>query len=423
MESIVRLSRKRKGVKFSKNTFSNLNQEATNMISCFNNFKSPKVIGEIDITDFIESIKTPDQSTRRAIEDAREHKVKGEEEAYNYIKQSLPCFTLNFSFNFKKENVNIKDPTGFIYIDVDGNLDINVENKLIFASWKSLSGLGLGILVRVQNLTLANFKSTYYDIAKCLSIDADKGAAKATQFNVHSYDKDIYLNTYSTTWYAKDEVKKTPNTLTLNKKKEKDVGVVGVNRELVYNNIGDYEFGDKEYLFFPDEKEPFAEAFIPSTIPEGSRNQILSSFANQMRAFNPIYPKDKFINFILNVNRSRCTVPLKDEEVSNMVNKILEKENIEPIYNRSRRVLFNPKSTLTKNEKMDITNKLLGSLKIARTKFKIQDCLDSWDVEIQGKVTAQKLAKMAVRHINTIEKYYKEFKYQRTSINNQLQTS
>lgn len=127
------------------------------MINYFNNIYDPIVRGEIDIYDFLDRVKSPDMEVRHKVEQARSYHSFDKVE-YDLIKRQLPCFTLNFSFRDRKLNSNIDEPTGFIYIDVDGITDIDFSNEYIFASWLSLSETGRGILVKVDGLTLENFK-------------------------------------------------------------------------------------------------------------------------------------------------------------------------------------------------------------------------------------------------------------------------
>tara|TARA_R100001369_G_scaffold10176_1_gene23158 strand:+ start:5250 stop:6509 length:1260 start_codon:yes stop_codon:yes gene_type:complete len=409
-----------KGVEDTVCTLSpSINEEAS-MISCFNSIKDPNVLGEIEICDFIECIKNPDQQTKMLINKARSHKAKGQLEEYDKIKEKLPCFTLNFSFQNRKNNESIKSPTGLIYIDVDNTLDIDFDNDLIFASWKSLSGLGRGILVRVEGLTIENFKSTYLDIAKTINIEADEYAGKATQYNVHSYDEDIYINEESFIWHAIEEIKNTPSALIYKKKKRKDIKKLGVNDKWQYNNISDLDFGDNDFLFFPDKKETIAQAYLPfRKIELGARNHIISVFAYQMRALNPEQPVERFVRYILNVNNARCYEPLGEKEVLAIVSKVLKEENSEPIYNKPRRIIFNPKCKLSKKEKMAICNKHLGLLRIQKTKSEIKECLDKWNFYKMGKVTQKKLAQVTGKNIKTIERYYKDFKNEILIINKQ----
>ncbi|MFK2818991.1 hypothetical protein U0L90_02590 [Flavobacteriaceae sp. LMIT009] len=321
-------------------------------------------------------------------------------------------------FNELKTNATIKKATGFIYLDIDGNTEINLNNSLIFASWLSVSGQGRGVLVKVNGLTLGNFKTTYVAIAKELNIKADINANRATQYCIHSYDEDLYINNDSLTYVAKphEEITVTPRTEIL-KKKKKDSTEKGVNKEWNYNNINDFDFKGRPYLFFPQDKAPFAVAFIPKNIPIGSRNQILSALAYQMRALNPNKLEKEFIQFMLNINSSRCEKPLEDTEVMSISKKILKLKEINPIFNKKRRVLFNPDFNLTKGEKIRTANKLLGSIKSKKTKTEIESCLNNWNFKNYGKVTQKKLARVSKKNIKTIEKYYKFFKDDVQSIN------
>ncbi len=65
------------------------------------------------------------------------------------------------------------------------------------AYYRSFRLQGYNIIVRVDGLTLSNFKSTYEHICKDLGLSEevyDTCAKKATQFSVLSFDKDIYIS-------------------------------------------------------------------------------------------------------------------------------------------------------------------------------------------------------------------------------------
>ncbi len=390
------------------------------MINCYKNLTSPKVLNEIDIYHVLDIIKNPTPEIKHLISEAREHEKSGNQREYEDIKRCLPCVTFNFRFDGWKNDKNITGATGFIYIDIDGTTDIDLVNPLIFASWLSLSNQGRGVLVKVDNLTKKNFNKTYEDISKELSIVSDKGAKKATQFTVLSYDPSIYVNVESTTWKSKEEPKNTPSSVLYKAGRKKDATEKGVKSIINYDNIDDYDFGDEEYIFFPDEKELIAKAWIPKTIPKGSRNEKLSSIAYQFRALNPHLSHDELLKLTININHSRCNPPISDEEVQSIVKTSKEGEHFDPILNAPRRVIFNPKSTLTANEKRAITNKLTGKLRSEKTKSDIKACLLNWDVSKQGKVTQTKLAKATPKNIKTIERYYRLFREEISRINKAL---
>ncbi len=389
------------------------------MISCFDNVFSPTVKKEIDIYEYIEQIKRPEQSILEMIDKARQFHGKSKSN-YKYIKDNLPCFTLNFSFNKRKTNTNIKAPTGFIYLDLDNETDIDLTNELIFVSWKSLSNTGRGILVKANGLTITNFKSTYLSIAKELNIKADKNASKPTQYCIHSYDKDIYVNDNSITWECKEDIFNNPpiSSISLNRKR-KDSTAVGENR-LRLDNITDYDFKGKDYIFFEDEKEMIAKVYISERIEKGSRNNIFSIITHQIKSLNMLLPFEDFNRFMKYVNAKSCKPPLKEDEVNRIINKTFYKENILPILNEERRFIFNPKSRLSSKEKRSIYAPLLGIMKSKRTLKEIETTLLNWSIKTQGKVTINSLIKATGKCKNTIEKYYPQFKELRTKINNDL---
>ncbi|WP_299363467.1 BT4734/BF3469 family protein [Winogradskyella sp.] len=366
------------------------------------------MIEEIDIYTFLDRIKNPNTEVKSIIKRARDLKSNGKDEGYNVLKWQIPCYTLNFTFSVYKNNRNIKEPTGFLYIDIDNNTKIDTNNPLIFASWLSLSGKGRGLLVKVDNLTLDNFKLTYESIVKELGIIADKCANKASQYCIQSYDKDIYINNNSLTYIASTNNLYTPNTDVFIKKR-KDNSDLGENNNWLYDNFADFDFGGKEYLFFPEKKILTALAYIPSYIPIGNRNQILSALAYQMKALNPNKSNKELLRLIYSINNSRCEEPLKEREVLRILSKVFENKEITPILNRERRVIFNPKSNLTSLEKKTITNRLMGQLKQKKTIEEINDCIHNWNVNELGKITQKKLAKVSEKNIKTIEKYYKNF--------------
>ena len=389
------------------------------MISCFAHIKSTLVAKEVDIYEFIEQVKEPNQSVLDLIIKARTSYGK-DKDLYNKIKEQLPCFTLNFSFNTRKANANIKAPTGFIYLDIDNETDIDLANELIFVSWKSLSNNGRGVLVKVDNLTKDNIRNTYLSIAKELNVEADKHANKPTQYCIHSYDKGIYLNNDSITWKCiNEEIKKTPTESILEKGK-KDSTKTGVFPKLKFNNIDNYDFKGNNYLYFENDKEEIAEVFIPKTITNGNRNNIISSIANQIRSLNLEILYNDFERLIRSINFKHCAKPLENEEVDSIIDKIYNNKDCKPVLNKQRRFLFNPDKKLTFKEKMRIISPIMGERKSNKSIEEIREIMNNWNIFENGKLTQRSLQKATGKNIKTIEKYYHLFKDLRAQINNDL---
>lgn len=381
------------------------------MINYFNNIYDPIVRGEMDIYDFLDRVKNPDTEIKYKIEQARSYHSFDKAE-YNLIKGQLPCFTLNFSFRDKKLNSNIDEPTGFIYIDVDGTTEIDLSNKYILASWLSLSGTGRGVLVKVDGLTFENFKDVYKAVTSLLNVKSDVRANKATQYCVQSYDKDLYFNEDSKIFDCSQlfiEKKNTPVSHAISKKK-RDSYVVGENKQLRFNNITDYDFNGEECIVFWEEKESIAEVIIPNIILEGHRESCISAIAYQCKALNPEMSKNELLHFISNINQKKCFPPLSKSEVIKIVNNKDKLDDIEPILNKERRIIFNPEAKLDRKQKSLRTNKVTGEIRKEKSRQKIRDVLNNWNFESLGKINHQKLAKVSGLCKNTIESYGKEFR-------------
>lgn len=377
-------------------------------MNIFKNIKSPTVLGEIDVYDFLDRIKNPHPKVLKMVNDARLLHSTNKSE-YERIKEQLPCFTLNFDFNSTKLNSNIKCPTAFIYIDVDGTTEIDLSNKYVFASWLSLSSKGRGVLVKVDGLTLDNFKNTYQEVSKLLNIKSDLKAGKATQFCVNSYDSNLYINNDSETYQSIELINKPPITVLSTRKGRRVNTETGANRKLRFNNISDYNFDNKDYMFFWDEKESISQVYVPHLILEGKRESTLSSIAYQFRALNSEITKVELEHLLSSINHKKCMPPLANTEIEKIANHKMGLSEIEPILNKDRRIIFNPESKLSRSEKIVIVNQNLGLLKMEKTRKIIREYIDYWDYESLGKITQQKLAKETGLNIKTIEKYYKEF--------------
>ena len=101
----------------------------------------------------------------------------------------------------------MEEPSGFIYIDLDDYHDINFlkQDEHIYSCWKSLSGIGVGALVKVNGITAQNFKGCWsyiYNYFRGYGIIIDKQTCDITRQNVISFDPDIYINENATSLYA-----------------------------------------------------------------------------------------------------------------------------------------------------------------------------------------------------------------------------
>ena len=97
--------------------------------------------------------------------------------------------------------------SGYIYIDIDDFIDkpfqdvwdILSDDGLSFvkAVWRSFGGNGIGCLIKVDGLTVDNYKSTWNSLYKLFNerfgFKLDAQTKDITRINVLSFDPDIFI--------------------------------------------------------------------------------------------------------------------------------------------------------------------------------------------------------------------------------------
>ncbi|GAA4282288.1 BT4734/BF3469 family protein [Gaetbulibacter aestuarii] len=384
-----------------------------NYFKCATN--SSKVLGSISIQEYLNKIQNGDDNLNY-IKKARD--LYFDKASYSKIKiNKLPCYTLNFTFNKYRWDENIIDSTGFIYIDIDGQTEINLSHTLLYASWISLSGKGRGALVKVKNLNPNNFFYTYDKLSEELGVTSDKKAKKRNQLNILSYDPDIYINDNSEYWTCKsnnlnyphysDKIKKTIIPTVLGENSNKDIRYD--NLDMLLPKI---DF-DGEVLYDFKEKINFSKVKIPfKVIENGSRNNILSSIAYQIRALNPFMECDYLSRIMHKINKDKCIEPLQSSEINGMIRSIMnvELEDLKPIINASRRFIYNEDYDIPLKEKRSLTMTAINADRVKNSKQKIEKAIEEWNFETDGKITQKSLATATEMNKKTIEKYYPLYK-------------
>ncbi|MFD0963839.1 hypothetical protein [Pseudofulvibacter geojedonensis] len=387
---------------------------STYLINHYEKVTKPQVIENSDIYTFLEYIKNPDQEFITTITHARELCINGKKREYDQLKMQQPCCTLNFTFSGYKNNNNIIGATGFMFIDIDNSIEIDLSNPYLFATWKSFSNTGRGVLVAIDGLTQENFQANYLYVTELLNIKADKNAAKATQFTIYSYDKNIYINDNSKIIKAKESSikindirnKKMHNRLAY-KKRIKDVNVL-CNIKIKYDIYDELDFEGKDYIVFNDDKEYFPVLYIPWIINVGQRNTKISAIAEQFLAIN-YHANEKDFRIFMNFINGRCEEPLGDDELEGIINRKLQQDRVELIYNKPRRIVFDPYSVLNKKQKQKIVGQVIGQVRIKNSINKIKEAIDNWDFEKQGKITRKSISKATGLHRNTISNRIEQF--------------
>ena len=392
----------------------NDNPKQTFWINNFTNCKSPEVLGKISIEDFLHKIKHGDENLLN-IKNAREF-GKGHDQ-YDKIKTTvLPTYRFNFHMEGTAKNLNVTDATGLIYIDVDDNIEIP-HSDFIYAKWRSLSNTGYGILVKVDNLTLDNFKDVYDSLGMTLGIKVDDGARKAIQQNVLSYDPSLYCNCNSRVYEYEHSKKASPNSI---KKKRECIGVndASVNQNRIKERIDNsYEYfvgdnSEKEYLFF-EEKIMICAPFMPwHGVEKGNRNNLLFRILSQFALLNPDLGKDYLLAKSNHYNKKMQPF-LSRNEIYSVISSVLEKRKegtLVMYYNKERLILFNPNLELSNQQKSQLVGYLMGRKKTKETQTAIYEIIENWDFEQLGQIKQISVIKISKFSRSKVQRHWFHFK-------------
>ncbi len=383
-------------------------------INNFANCKSPKVLGKISIEEFLHKIKHGDENLLN-IKNAREY-GKGHYQ-YDKIKTTvLPTYRFNFYMEDTAKNLNVTGATGLIYIDVDDNIEIP-HSDFIYAKWRSLSNTGYGILVKVDNLTIDNFKDVYDSLGSILGIKVDDGARKAIQQNVLSYDPSLYCNINSRVYEYEHSKKASPNSI---KKKEECIVVndASVNQNRIKERIDNsYEYfvgdnSDREYLYF-EEKIMICAPFMPwHGVEKGNRNNLLFRILSQFALLNPDLGKDYLLAKSNHYNKKMQPF-LSRNEIYSIISSVLEKRKEGTLvmhYNRERLILFNPNLELSKQQKSQLIGFLMGRKKTKETQTAIYEIIENWDFEELGQIKQISVIRISKFSRSKVQRHWFHFK-------------
>lgn len=395
----------------------------TNKFNVYSNIYTPKVKDYTTISEWFDLIKQSDYS--QSILAVRKH--DRESSFYKSQKATFPAITYNFNFqkNKNKSNATIAGATGLMYVDIDDlSFDISTLNSLkLFAYHRSLSGLGYVILVQVDGLSLANYDSTYKLILSDLGLTKyyDKNAKKATQFNVLSYDPDIFINYNSFVFSASDElISNDFSPLTVVTKKKKTYTTTGgeeiVNNDKVqlrYDNL-DRENIIGNYAFNWDGWE-YINAWLPfNKIKSGKRNSTLLSYTNNLVWLNPDLTERGMENILSVLNAKRCEEPMTVGEIKSIVRCIYRAKadgTLKPIFNlKSRKIVFANQTGLNKDEKFAICRELYNEHRQNQSLQKLNNIIGTWDFNKYGKIGQAVIHENFPINKKTVEKYWFEFK-------------
>ena len=369
--------------------------------------KKPKIFSNLDSEEWFNLIKHSPYSEK--ITQARNGELD-----YDSIKESIPCVTYNFLFNQYKTDANIINGTGLMYIDIDDpRFNIStIDKQKVHSYYRSFGGNGYAIIVQVSGLTLNDYRATYNYITNDLGVFeyADKGAVKASQYNVLSYDSNIYYNKDS---FVYSPIKAPQSSVI--ERGEKAYTIDGGAKEFVqlrFDNLDEVDI-EGEYTVNWDGIQ-YIKCFIPMKKIEKNRNAFLLSYCNNLVYLNPNISESTTIDVMRSVNKVACAVPVSEAQLLRVIKSIHKYKHdgsLKPIYfKKLRKIVFNKASKLTREEKLMICVAENAKRKSFNTQKKMYSIIEMWDFEIYGNISQRKMYDNFSISKKTVEKYWKQFK-------------
>ena len=381
--------------------------------------KADIVNKSIPIEDIFEEIRSGGEYT--TIIECMRLLGKGNK-GYDTLKTiDLKSFRFNFTFDKYSKTENVISPTGLFFIDADKVEELDKNNPYIYAAWKSPSGIGHAILIKVEGLTRENFNPLYDTICKIVDIPYDKKATKYNQQTLISFDPNIYINNKSKelniteiNTYLSDNC---TGVISSNREKRKDIRPNDTSSvvNFRFDNIDEYftgEYLNEDYRLFED-KVFICKPNLSKDTEEGSRHMNMYYHVSQIAVLNS---KTMNLGYLMSFSdsvNSGLNNPLPKKEARDIaisVFKQLEEGSLEIIYNLERRILFNPYKKFTRIEKMKMMNPLLGSIRLGKTTKEIYSIIEAWNFNLYGNISIRKVVKLSSKSESTIKRHWSSLK-------------
>ena len=345
-----------------------------------------------------------------------------------YKESTLPCYSPTFIYKGYRAKNKIIGINNIIYLDIDKpgfDPDQHLDKSKIITYYNTVSGKGYGILVATDNtLTVDNFNDFYYSVIDQLDL-RNYYDDKVRRYHIAmtvSYDPHLFLNEtelYKFTYTKKPIIvykeKKKYNYEPINKTtKNYDSDTIR------FNNHADLE-GYKDGIITSDKKDIQVVKVIhyQKKKAEGSRNTILSVYANNLLWLNPNIQELHFRNQIHKCNFIFFIEPLPTNQVNKMIeHKLLSLKNkeLQPVITY-RKMVIHPDSKLTRQEKNKLIRNMIAEDRKEQSKQKLYKIIESWDFQKLGKISGRKIAENHPISYKTVKKYYPDFKQYIFSLN------
>jgi len=399
-------------------------------LTTYQRIGNPKVQSIITIGQWYELIKNNPDKDLVAI--ARRYKTEWmanpndkflEEKYKNFKAFNFITICFNSIVNGYRSLTNYASSTGLMYIDVDKdgfNVNILDRNKVL-TYYKSVGGMGYAIIVRVDDLTLDNYESTFNFIINDLGLNEfyDSNAKGMIQQSIVSYDPNIYINKNPFVYKSINNDEKS--TLSnVNRKNEKTYTREGGlflekgDKRIRYDNTNEIEINGSSYIVNWDGYR-IIKAWMPMTkIREGSRYNYFLAYATNLLWLNPFLNYNQLMGKLKNTNQVVCINLIAESQllkIAKTVLKQLKEGKLYPIeFNKLRKIVFAHDCAFDGETKKAIVRGEIAKYKTDKSKEKLYQIIETWDFELFGKITQSGIVKSNKISRKTVQKYWTEFR-------------
>lgn len=366
-------------------------------------------------------------------------------EQYSKIKGTLPAICYNATFKGTKSNKNIEKITNLMFLEID-DLESKVDaeeykqelikkHKWIVACYRSLSGLGLHLVIAVDHIEDSeDYKWKYHYVSEhYFNSQLDSNANKLTQYTILPYDFDIYINENPTILPLNKEYQEYQKSASTGNKKERIItttctfssgdlnhamNVAARDQGLRFEEEHQMEWNDPNKPIFISEGKDVIEVnlylLFNSKVFEGNRNNTIGKLSMKLIFLNPQKKfHDDILKFVVKMNYMICSPPLAYKEVVNSFEANWEKHlagKLDIKYCLSKRRFFwSPVCTLNGKEKRTLAARIFGNNRKEISKQKIYDAIE--DLSYTGvKIKQKDVIVSSGLSPRTVKNYWSEFK-------------
>jgi hypothetical protein len=305
-------------------------------------------------------------------------------------------------------NDSIAKLTQVIYGEITGFNPEDIKDHLrrfpfIISTWCCNDGIGVGVLIQSEGLTIDNYRSNWKEIQDILGLEFGSHTSKFILKVELPFDEYIYINENVKPFIAieSNETFEVENN---------EVETVNKGNKFIYQTQFSPEvFNGKDYLVFPEGID-FLKVHLPKDgiILNELRGKVLPAIiATIIQLNHETKTKEEILKLTYALNNKRCVKPFSQKVFYDIFNDIYQHhlDGTMEVKFIKRKLIYNPDSNLTKKEKLSIAANLTASVKKDGTFNKLKSI-----IEEHGKITQVKVAELAECNVKTVKRHWSKLK-------------